>query len=322
MSTETNGQPVPAGLRAPGPQGATPHGATPQAARKGGRFNRFKPYLAPILISCILVGGSLEFGVFEGHGGTAVAIATAILAEIALSLFATGRWPHMASAYITGISVGILVRSPLLWPYIMCSLLSISSKYALRVGGRHLWNPSNLGVSVLLFLVPTEVAPLSQQWGNTFWVLLTIFGLGALILYSLGRLHITLTYIIAFSLLSFVRSGVSGRELINEITLLTAPAYQLFMFFMITDPKTTPRTRPRQIAVTIIVAVVETLFRINGEIHAPYYALFWVFPVTNLLEILWDAHWARKAKRAAVAAEEANQPAPAAAFAAGTPPGA
>ena len=28
-----------------------------------------------------------------------------------------GRWPHPASAYISGISVGILVRSPFLWPY-------------------------------------------------------------------------------------------------------------------------------------------------------------------------------------------------------------
>jgi Na+-transporting NADH:ubiquinone oxidoreductase subunit NqrB len=293
MNTDTNGQPAPP---------AAP--AAPPAAKQTSTWSRFKPFLAPILITCILAGGSLKYGVFEGHGGTAVAIVASIIAETLLSLFATGRWPHIASAYITGISVGILVRSPLIWPYIMCSLLSITSKYALRVGGRHLWNPSNLGVSMLLFLAPDAVAPLSQQWGNEFWVLLIIGCLGCLILYSLGRIHITLTYIVAFTVLSFVRVGinrgdwsvvssvlqdpVTRSDWISQIALLTAPAYQLFMFFMITDPRTTPRTKLRQILVTVIVAIVETLFRLGREIHAPYYALFVVFPITNLFEIYWD----------------------------------
>jgi hypothetical protein len=58
---------------------------------------------------------------------------------------------------------------------------------------------------------------------------------------------------------------------------------------MITDPKTTPRTWSRQIAVTLAVAVVETILRLFREIHAPYYALFIVFPIANLIEIWWDA---------------------------------
>ena len=72
----------------------------------------------------------------------------------------------LASAYITGISVGILVRSPAYWPYALCSVISIMSKYVLRVKGRHIWNPSNFGISVLLFLAPETVASLSIQWGN------------------------------------------------------------------------------------------------------------------------------------------------------------
>ena len=117
-----------------------------------------------------------------------------------------------------------------------------------------------------------------------------------LILYTLGRVHITLTYIAAYSVLSLLRSAISERPLISELALLTAPAYQLFMFFMITDPKTTPRTKGRQIAVTVLVAVVETIFRLCRQIHAPYYALFVVFPVTNLLEIWWDRLRAAVAK--------------------------
>jgi Na+-transporting NADH:ubiquinone oxidoreductase subunit NqrB len=290
--------------------------AAPKAPRKGGWFAVLKPYLAPILISCIFVVGSIRYGAFEGNYGTLWAIVTAILAETALSLFVSGRLPHFASAYITGISVGILVRTPLVWPYVMCSLLSISSKYALRVRNRHLWNPSNLGVSILLFIVPDAVAPLSQQLGNEIYVLMIIGAFGMLILYTLGRLHITLTYIIAFVLLSFVRLGISRGDWtvvetmwtrdyiwdqwVPEVALLTSPAYLLFMFFMITDPKTTPSTKGRQIAVTILVAIVETLFRIGRELHAPYYALFVVFPVTNLAEIIWEAMHPKPAKAVAV----------------------
>jgi Na+-translocating ferredoxin:NAD+ oxidoreductase RnfD subunit len=303
MSTEVNGLP------AVKPQPVA-------APKKGGRFGKFKPFLAPILITCILAAGNLEYGMLEGHWGTAAAIVAAILSEIAFSLFVSGRWPHIASAYITGISVGILVRTPLLWPYIMCSLLSISSKYALRLKGRHLFNPSNLGVSVLLFLVPTAVAPLSQQWGNDTPVLLIIGTLGCLILYSLGRLHITLTYIAAFVVLSFVRSGLTGRVWASEIALLTAPAYQLFMFFMITDPKTTTRTRPRQCAVAVLVATVETLLRLAEEIHAPYYALFITAPATNLLELWWDARHAPEKGRPAPASGVAATGLPAASSAA------
>ena len=74
-----------------------------------------------------------------------------------------GKWIDLASAYISGISVGILIRSPALWPYALCSVLSIMSKYVLRVKGRHLWNPSNF-ICVLLFLADT-IAALTVQWG-------------------------------------------------------------------------------------------------------------------------------------------------------------
>ena len=266
---------------------------------------RFKPYLAPVLISFILLVGELKYGILESYWHTGLAILASIVLELVLGKWATGKWPHLASAYITGISVGILVRSTHLWPYVVCSLLSISSKYALRVHGRHLWNPSNLGVSLLLLLAPVTVSPLSDQFGNGGWPLVIIIALGSLILYTLGRLHISLTYVVAFTLLSFLRSGLTDSWWVSEIALLTQPSYQLFIFFMITDPKTTTRTWRRQCVVAVLVAVVETALRLNREIHAPYYALFIVAPVTNLIEIWWES---RRAKAALPEARPAAGP--------------
>ncbi len=177
-------------------------------------INRF---LGPILITCILVIGHLSYGILEGYERTGAAIATAIAAEIVLGRLTYGRIPHLASAYITGISVGILVRSPFLWAFVLASLISILSKYVLRFNGRHLWNPSNFGVSLVLLLAPSTVSLLSIQWGNTLWPMLVIWLLGTLIVWRVGRLHISAAYVGSFLLFSLVRSAITGSNSLRQL---------------------------------------------------------------------------------------------------------
>src|SRR4051812_1088353 len=155
-------------------------------------------YTPPVFITLILVVGHLTYGILESFERTALAIATAIVVEMVLGKLLVGRVPNLASAYISGISVGILVRSPLFWPYALCAAISIASKYILRVKGRHIWNPSNFGISALLYLAPFAVASLSIQWGNNLYPMLVIWALGALIIARLRRFHICLTYVLSF----------------------------------------------------------------------------------------------------------------------------
>jgi enediyne biosynthesis protein E5 len=246
-------------------------------------------YLAPVLVTSILLAGHLSFGILESPERTALAILAAIGAEIALSLAVTGKFPHLASAYISGISVGILLRSPAIWPYVLCSFITITSKYAIRWRGRHLWNPSNLGVSAMLFLAPQTVASLSIQWGNNLWPMLVIWCLGTVIIMRLKRFHICATYVAAFLVLSLVRSAVTGQPWLAHVAPITGPMYQLFIFFMITDPKTTVSTKRGQMLVAALVAVAEMILRLSHVVHAPYYALFIVGPATNALEIWWTS---------------------------------
>jgi Na+-translocating ferredoxin:NAD+ oxidoreductase RnfD subunit len=65
--------------------------------------------------------------------------------------------------------------------------------------------------------------------------------------------------------------------------------YQLFVFFMITDPKTTVRTRLGQCVVAFCVAVMEFLLRLNHVVYAPIYALFLVGPAALLIEMWLDS---------------------------------
>ena len=253
-------------------------------------------YLAPVLVTCVLLTGQLSFGILESYTRTLLAIVTAIAIEVILGRLVYDRWPHLASAYITGISIGMLVRSPLVWPFLLGSALSIASKYVLRVKGRHLWNPSNFGLCALLLLAPSTVAVLSVQWGNQVWPLLEIWVLGGVILWRLQRLHISVTYVAAFLLLAVARSAITGVPWLASIAPITGPMYQLFIFFMITDPRTTVRRRWAQYGVVVVVAIVEMLLRLAGVIYAPLYALFIVGPMALVME-LWGDPWTLKRDR-------------------------
>jgi len=271
---------------------ATPNISAVSATRA--KFTLDQRYIAPIFITVILLVGQLSFGVLESFPKTLLAITTSILLEMLLGKMVTGKVPHLASAYISGISVGILVRSPEWWPYALCAAISITSKYVIRVDGRHIWNPSNFGISVLLLIASSSVATLSIQWGNAVYPLLIVWTLGSIIVARLNRFHICATYVGSFLLYTFARSAISGQDFLTELAPLTSPMYQLFIFFMITDPKTTVGTKKGQMLIVFLVATMEFGLRLtNGHfaIHAPYYALFIVGPIANLIEI-----WNKKRK--------------------------
>nr|MDQ2732580.1 hypothetical protein [Armatimonadota bacterium] len=217
---------------------ASPGRAT-LVSQQARRFIFDQRYIAPILISCVLLGANYSRAVLEDPRKTALAIIVAILAEMTLGRLVYHKWPHLASAYVSGISVGILVRSPFFWPYALCSLITITSKYVLRVKGRHIWNPSNFGIAAMLFLAPSAVASLSIQFDNSLAPMIIIWTLGSIIIGRLKRFHICATYILSFIAFAALRSLLIHDSFFSEVAPITGPMYQLFIFFMITDPKST-----------------------------------------------------------------------------------
>ena len=118
--------------------------------------------------------------------------------------------------------------------------------------------------------------------------MVVIWVLGCIIIWRLKRFHITATYVASFLALAMVRHLITGHPFRAEVAPLTGPMYQLYIFFMITDPKTTVSTRRGQMLVAFLVAVAEMIFRLAQVIHAPYYALFIVGPTANLVEMSWN----------------------------------
>jgi Na+-translocating ferredoxin:NAD+ oxidoreductase RnfD subunit len=245
------------------------------------RGSRLEPrYLIAFLITLVLVAAQFRYHMVGGYDRLAVALLTCTAAEALLSWFVRGRVVNLLSAYISGISLTLLIKpqGAALWPFVLGGFIAIASKYVLQYRNNHLWNPTNFAVTVLLLASANHVSVLSHQWGNDVATNLVIWTFGLVIAARVRVLHITLTYVAAFLLLNSARAAFLGQPLLPEIAPITGPMYQLFIFFMITDPRTVVRDRRWQMAVAVIIAFVETVIRFGSDQGWPMPTAFYAAP--------------------------------------------
>ncbi|HEX2778035.1 MAG TPA: hypothetical protein VHM30_00950 [Gemmatimonadaceae bacterium] len=232
------------------------------------RGRRVDPrYLIAFLITLVLLAAQLRYHMVGGYSRLALALGVCVATEALLSWFDRGHVVNLLSAYISGISLTLLTKPQggALWPFVIGGFLAISSKYVLRYRDNHLWNPTNFAICALLLAAPDRVSVLSHQFGNEFATNVVIWIFGLIIAARVGVLHITLAYIASFLILNGLRAAALGQPLLPELAPLTGPMYQLFIFFMITDPRTIVRGRGRQIGVVVLVALAEALIRLASD---------------------------------------------------------
>jgi Na+-translocating ferredoxin:NAD+ oxidoreductase RnfD subunit len=254
-------------------------------------------YLIAFLITLVMVAAQLRYHMLGSYDRLVVALGVCVATETLLSWFERGKVINLLSAYISGISLTLLVKPQggALWPFALGGFLAISSKYVLRYRDNHLWNPTNFAVAALLLAAPDRVSVLSHQFGNDLTTNLVIWIFGLIIAARVGVLHITLTYVASFLLLNSVRALALGQPVLPEIAPITGPMYQLFVFFMITDPRTIVRGKRRQIVVAVVIAVMEALIRFASDKGWPlptafnvapaFFALALVGPVAKWLDL-------------------------------------
>jgi Na+-translocating ferredoxin:NAD+ oxidoreductase RnfD subunit len=266
--------------------------------RSWDRASKIDPrYLIAFLITLVLVAAQLRYHMLGSYDRLALALGVCLATEALLSWFDRGKVVNLLSAYISGISLTLLLKPQggALWPFVLGGFIAISSKYVLRYRGNHLWNPTNFAVSALLLAAPDHVSVLSHQFGNDVTTNMVIWIFGLIIAARVGVLHITLTYVASFLLLNSARALALGMPVLPEIAPITGPMYQLFVFFMITDPRTVVRGRRRQIIIAVLIAVMETLIRFASDKGWPlptgfnaapaFFALATVGPVAKWLDM-------------------------------------
>jgi Na+-translocating ferredoxin:NAD+ oxidoreductase RnfD subunit len=258
-------------------------------------------YLIAFLITLVLVVGQVRYHLLGGYDRLVIALGVCTVTEAVLSWFDRGKVVNLLSAYISGISLTLLIKPQggALWPFVIGGFIAIASKYVLRYRENHLWNPTNFAIAALLLLAPDRVSVLSHQFGNDVATNLVIWIFGLIIAARVGVLHITLTYVLSFLILNTARASLLGQPILPEIAPITGPMYQLFVFFMITDPRTVVRGRQKQIVVAIVIAIMETMIRFASDKGWPlptgfnaapaFYALAIVGPIAKWLDLRNEA---------------------------------
>ena len=189
------------------------------------------------------------------------------------------------SALITALGLSLLFHcSDLLW-CALGSILAIASKFLIRFKGKHLFNPANFGIMLVIILGgPAWISP--GQWGSTPMLMLFFSGAALMVLLKVGRIDTSITFLLTLFALEFSRTVLwLGWDMDVLIHKFMNGSLLLFAFFMITDPRTTPNSRKGRILWAALIAVASfALTSWHYLFTAPMWVLLAVSPLTVLLD--------------------------------------
>jgi S1-C subfamily serine protease/Na+-translocating ferredoxin:NAD+ oxidoreductase RnfD subunit len=253
--------------------------------------------LDPRLYQIAVLSGLLLFGVTALDFDLTIAqilvtLATAAGTQLACArLLALRGDTGVRSALISGLSLCLLLRTDVLLLAAAAAGIAVGSKFVLRVGGKHLFNPTN-GAIVGLLTLATAFPALDLsiwvspgQWGNTAFFLLLMGCLGTIVVTRAARADVTFAFLTSWAGLLLFRAWALGDPVAIPLHRLQNGALLLFAFFMISDPKTTPDSRWGRVLFGALVALVAyyvqfKLFHTNG--------LLWSLAACSLLVPLID----------------------------------
>jgi Na+-translocating ferredoxin:NAD+ oxidoreductase RnfD subunit len=242
-------------------------------------------HLAGVIVS-LQVLGQVAFEFQLSIAQILISILTCAALEVAIT-FRKQRvimWP--ASAMLTGNGVAFILRVPGTvhgdwwsmhgwWIFAGTAAISLLSKYLIRFRGRHVFNPSNFGLVVcFLLLGPARAEPLDFWWGPmSVWLALAlalIVAGGFAILRRLHLLGVAISFWLVFAtgiaVLATTEHAMTARWHLGPITgaelwriLVFSPEILVFLFFMITDPKTVPESQPTRQAFGAAIGLLAVL---------------------------------------------------------------
>ncbi len=222
-------------------------------------------------------------------------------AQVALT-FATGlatqalcvralRLPRVGylSAIITCFSLSLLLRADNLWAHPVAAVLAIGAKFFVRVRGKHVFNPGNLGAILGVALLPGAwVSP--GQWGHEAAFAGWLFVLGSVVVQRARRADISWTFLAFYLGALAARVVWLGQRWAVWTHALENGALLLFAFFMISDPMTIPNHRRGRVLYAALVAAIAYVWQFTlHEKNALLWALFLASPTVPLWDRLWPA---------------------------------
>ncbi len=233
----------------------------------------------------ILLGASIAWFDFGARPGqSAVTIAAALSAQCVACRARKLRFDPL-SPLITGLSLSLLLRThdPALW--VAASAIAVGSKMLLRVRGKHVFNPANIGI-VALIAAGADVWISPGQWGAAGWLAAVLLSLGALVLGRARRADTAAVFIAAYAGLLVIRASRLGDPAAIPLHQLMSGSLLLFTCFMITDPRSTPDHPAGRVLFAVAVAALAYHLQFALQLRA---GLFLALAAVSLTTPVIDA---------------------------------
>jgi enediyne biosynthesis protein E5 len=191
------------------------------------------------------------------------------------------------SPLISSFGLSLLLRSDVWWIPPFAAAVAISSKFLIRFRGKHIFNPTNLGLAAAM-LVSDRAWCSPSQWGESAVVIawFAIFGLA--VAHRAFRSDVSIYFFGAWLLLKLGRVLYLGQRLPVLWHQLSTGSLILFTFFMISDPKTTPDSRfGRAIYACVVAGLAFYLQHGLWKTNTLIWALLAVSPLVPLIDWLF-----------------------------------
>jgi Na+-translocating ferredoxin:NAD+ oxidoreductase RnfD subunit len=200
---------------------------------------------------------------------------TACLVDAVLAYLVSRVLLVPLSAYITGLSLGILLESYDPRVHVLAAVWAIASKYLVRDREGHIFNPSNFGVVAMLVLGRglASVAP-GSQWGGRAWPALIILALGLMMMRRIGRLDLVATWIAGYIVMGMARLALGQGGIVFALGPMAGAEFALFSFSMLPDPKTSPPTPRGRVLWGAGIAITDGILRYLEVRYSMFFALF------------------------------------------------
>ncbi len=241
-----------------------------------------------VFLSCFLCYGIFQLQ-WDAEACRYAIIATTCLGTQAVFIFANGLERRtLKSAAITTLGLCLLLKSGSTITLVLGAFVAIASKFVLRVQGKHIFNPANIGIVAAMLLTGDGwVSP--GQWGSGAALVFLVGSAGLMVVLRVGRIDTSIAFLLAFAALHFARNVLYlGWGVDVWLHQLTNGSLLLFTFFMITDPVTTPSAPRARVGWSIAIAVLAFLLGWKYFVNAaPVWALFFINASTPLVDLIW-----------------------------------